>query len=268
MLRDFCVRLFVAFGIKGVFMNLRCSITIIVIFVLTGCATNLEFPQRALIEPKQIKSAISVEKELNGREEEPIPEGGKWFEVIEGTIPVIVTAPHSTRPLRNRKRRFSDGGGTAALAISLGELTGVYVIYTTYEGPSDPNYYHDNKFKEELSDLINKVKPAYILDIHGSHPYRSYDIDLGTMGGESLLGNEDLLFDLIKHLNKEGIESISYNRFGASKNETITKFSYEHGVPAIQMEINATYVTPSNGNIEAQRFSKLLQALTRFIRSR
>ena len=248
--------------------NLQISIYVILAWVLFGCASNSEFPERALIEPQQVMSAISIEETLNGREDKTIPEGENWFEVIEGSIPVIITAPHATRPLRNGKRRFSDGGGTAALALSLGEITGAYVIYTTYEGPSDPNYYHSNDFKKALLTLINDVKPEYILDLHGSHPYRSYDIDLGTMAGDSLLGDDKLLFDLIKYLNKEGIASISYNRFAAAKNETITKFAFEQGVPAIQMEINATYVTPSQGNIEAQRFSLLLQALVRFIRSR
>jgi hypothetical protein len=101
--------------------------------------------------------------------------------------------------------------------------------------------------------------------LHGSNAYRSYDIDLGTMGGKSLLGNDKLLLNLIEQLKGDGIVSLSYNRFGASKNDTITKYSVARGVPTIQLEINATYVMPGSGNIEAQRFSRLLQALARFI---
>ena len=233
--------------------------------VVSACAMHSQVPERALIEPAQVKSAVVLEKKLNARKNLPIPDGESWLKVIEGQIPVIITAPHSMRPMREGTRRFSDGGGTAALAVEIGRLTGAYVIYIAYEGPSDPNYYDDNEFKEALAQLINTVSPKYILDLHGSHPYRSYDIDLGTMGGESLLGNRKLLNSLIDHLKAEGILGISYNRFGASRHETIAKFSTTHGVPAIQLEINATYVMPSNGNIEAQRFSRLLQALVRFI---
>jgi len=230
-----------------------------------GCATTNKYPERALVEPKLVTSSIDLEKQLAKRESVPLPDGKNWYEVIEGKSPVIITAPHSTRPLREGKRRFSDGGGTAALAVALGELTGATVIYTTYEGPSDPNYYDENDFKNELARLISEKRPVFVLDIHGSHPYRSYDIDLGTMKGKSLLGNEEMLFSLIERLNSEGIHSISYNRFGASKYESITKFSSNKGVPAIQLEVNAIYVSPSAGNIEAQQFSKLLQALARFI---
>jgi hypothetical protein len=245
-------------------MTNRCLL--ILLLVLGGCKTSEHLPQKALIEPKQIYSAVNIARELNGREGVAIPKGKTWYKVIEGSSPIIITAPHATRPWRNSKRRFSDGGGTAALAIALGKLTGAYVIYTTYEGPSDPNYYDDNEFKSTLSQLIGRIKPIYLLDIHGSHPYHSYDIDIGTMNGKSLMGNNALVFNLIQRLKDEGIESISYNRFSAAKNATITKFAFEHGVPAMQLELNTTYVTPSIGNIEAQRFSKLLQALTRFIR--
>ncbi|CAM3791398.1 N-formylglutamate amidohydrolase [Vibrio aerogenes CECT 7868] len=222
-------------------------------------------PERALIAPAQVTQAIQTEKLLNSRENVALPQGKNWFEVVHGTVPVIITAPHATRPLREGKRRFSDGGGTAALALALGEQTGASVVYTTYEGPSDPNYYDDNAFKTALSDLIQSVKPVLLLDIHGSHPYRSYDIDLGTMNGASLSGHPELLRQLIYRLKTDGINSLSLNRFAASSHQTITKFAAKAGVPAIQLEVNATWLTPSEGNIEAQRFSILLQALSRFV---
>lgn len=246
-------------------MKLSKIIQVAVAAILFGCASNPNLPERALVEPKQVSSAVALAVKINSRKGIAIPEGENWFKIIDGQTPIIIAAPHSTRPLREGERRFSDGGGTAALAVAIGEMTGATIMYTIYEGPSDPNYYDDNEFKKELSRLIDKVKPKFILDLHGSHPFRSYDIDLGTMNGQSLLGNSKLLFSLIDHLKDEGIESVSYNRFGASKNETITKFASQKGVPTIQMEINSTYVSPSLGNIEAQRFSRLLQALVRFI---
>ncbi len=241
------------------------SILLAIVIALSGCAPTNPYPQKALIGPKQITTAIATAKELNDRKDVALPKGKEWFKVIERETPIILSAPHSTRPLREGKRRFSDGGGTAALALALGEISNATVIYTTYEGPSDPNYYDDNAYKKELARLVAEKQPLLVLDFHGSHPYRSYDLDIGTMNGASLLGNEELLFNLIDHLKAEGIFSISYNRFGAAKHETITKFLSQKGIPTLQLEINATYVSPSAGNIEAQRFSRLLQALARYI---
>ncbi|MCP4134131.1 MAG: ketol-acid reductoisomerase [bacterium] len=242
-----------------------------VIVSIAGYAVASGLPERALVEIGMVNESIELEKELNSRENVPIPKSGKWFEVVIGEIPVVVTAPHATRPFRNGKRRFSDGGGTAALAVAVGQLTGATVMYTTYEGPSkppsDPNSYDNSPFKIELGKVLTKVKPKFVLDIHGSHPHRSFDIDMGTMNGESLLGNEELVYNLIKHLRAEGINCLSSNRFAASKTPTITRFCKNNSVPAIQLEINSTWVSPGAGTIEAQRFSRLIQALTRFVRT-
>ncbi|GAB6041557.1 hypothetical protein [Endothiovibrio diazotrophicus] len=72
-------------------------------------------------------------------------------------------------------------------------------------------------------------------------------------------------YELENRLRNDGLLSLSYDRFPAAKHQTLTKFAAHHGVPAIQLEINATWVTPSAGNLEAQRVSRLLQALERFV---
>ncbi|WP_237062464.1 hypothetical protein [Microbulbifer zhoushanensis] len=223
--------------------------------------------QRAMVAPSLVYRAIEVQQQLDAREGELLAAGAPWFRVVPGRIPVVITAPHATRPLRNGKRRFSDGGGTAALALALAELTGAHVVYTTEEGPSDPNYHDDNAFKRALAGLVRKLQPRYVLDIHGSHAFRPYDIDLGTMHGESLLGQGHLQQGLVTSLRNEGILNISGNYFAAAKNQTITKFVAALGVPAIQVEVNTTYLSPSAGKIEAQRFSQLAQAMARFIES-
>ncbi|WP_250460386.1 hypothetical protein [Microbulbifer litoralis] len=221
--------------------------------------------RKAIVAPSLVYRAIEVEKTLDAREGVTLETGDDWFKVVPGSIPVIISAPHATRPLRNGKRRFSDGGGTAALALALAELTGAHVIYTTGEGPSDPNYYDDNAFKRELAGLVDSVQPRYVLDIHGSHAYRPYDVDLGTMHGESLLGQDHLQRALVASLRREGILNISSNYFAAAKNRTIAKFAAGLGVPAVQVEVNSTYLSPSQGQLEAQRFSQLVQAMARFI---
>ena len=36
------------------------------------------------------------------------------------------------------------------------------------------------------STLIGRLRPMLVVDLHGSHSYRPYDVDLGTMNGQSL----------------------------------------------------------------------------------
>ncbi|WP_317930715.1 hypothetical protein [Halioxenophilus sp. WMMB6] len=229
------------------------------------CLAALTEPERALVDIRCVASSIEFEQSLNGREGLPLPADTRWFQVVEGPLPVVISAPHATRPLREGKRRFADGAGTAALAKAVAALTGATVIYTTYEGPSDPNYYDANEYKQALAELIAKQQPTLLLDIHGSHPYRAYDIDIGTLHGQSLLGDAALLEQLISALKGEGINAISQNYFAAEKRETVTKFAAGLGVPALQLEVNANWVTPARGDMNAQRYALLVQALARYI---
>ncbi|EAQ65153.1 ketol-acid reductoisomerase [Marinomonas sp. MED121] len=219
----------------------------------------------AIIEPKLVRDAIKIEKVLNERQDVPLPADQKSYKIVAGSQPIIITAPHSVRPYRNGKYRFSDGGGTAAYALALAELVGAHVIYAQYENKTDANFEDNNEFKRQLDSLIEQVKPKLVLDIHGSNPMRSYDVDIGNMNGDAVLGQNELVADLIEQLAKEGISSISYNRFSASTQQTIAKFASKRGVPSIQLEVNATYLMPSEGSLEAQRFAILLQALTRYL---
>ncbi len=246
---------------------MRLNVTIAaVLLLLAGCApAPYVFPDRALVDRDVVADAVATQKQIDAQGEKDPPQGASWFAVIEGPSPVIVTAPHAAMTFRERTARFSDGGGTAALAKALNRVAGATVLYTTYAGPSDPDYYDDNEFKRTLDKLIDERKPVLVLDIHGSHAYCPYDVDMGTMFGKSLMGNEAAAARLAETLKKEGILNISYNFSSAGDRDTIAKFASQRNVPAIQLEINRTWLTPAQSDLAAHRFAQLLQALARYI---
>lgn len=106
-----------------------------------------------------------------------------------------------------------------------------------------------------------------MINLHGSHPYRPYDVDLGTVGGKSVLGNDELVTDLTEALKREGLLNISSNYFGASKNQTITKFAAGLAVPALQLEISSTWLQPSQSDLFTHRYAQLLQATVRYVQA-
>ncbi|MFC3393885.1 N-formylglutamate amidohydrolase [Brenneria rubrifaciens] len=223
--------------------------------------------KKAIITPEYVKEAITYEKEADKNSNVIPQEGESWFNVLPGESRIIISAPHATQPSREGQYRFSDGGGTAALAIMLGKLTDSTVIYTTKASPSDPNYYDNNAYKEKLAALIHSKQPKLIIDIHGSHPFRPYDVDIGTLNGKSLLGKDERVSELINILKNEGISNFSNNYFAASKNATVAKFGSNLGVPSIQLEINSIWMMPSDGNIEAHKFAQMLQGLVLYVNS-
>ncbi|MDR8372585.1 ketol-acid reductoisomerase [Pseudomonas lactis] len=248
-------------------MNLRpraISVTLAIGLLTTMGVAQAE---RALIEPSQIQEAITIETAIEAQSATAAPTDTAWYAVLKGSTPVLITAPHATKPYREGSYRFSDGAGTAALAKLLNTLTCATVIYTQYRSPSDPNYYDDNAFKAEVAELIKQHKPKLLIDLHGSSTSRPYDVDFGTMEGTWLLGRTDIVPSLRKALRKEGLRNFSDDYFPAAKHHTLTRFASSLGVPSVQLEINSTWLLPSQGDIYAQRFSQLLQGLTRYIRN-
>jgi len=223
---------------------------------------------RAIVDVPDVTTAISLASELDGRKGEPIPEDLNWFEITRRTLPMIVTAPHATRPFREGEYRFADGGATGALAATLHAICGITAVYTTYDSLSGPNFYDDNEFKASLAELITEVQPALLLDIHASHPYRPYDVDLGTMKGASVLGDALLVPALADSFAKQGILGISLDWFPASRNRTVIKFASARGVPSVQLELSKTRMNPGADDLAAHRYAQVIEALVALLSKR
>lgn len=249
----------------------RFSIFIVVVLLLQQAVLAAEpakndskFFERALVTKENVLDAVAHEKYLQQMYDR-LPVGNEaWFSYLPGNSRVLVVAPHATSPRREGELRFPDGG-TGSLAVMLNRVAKVPVLYTTLASPSDPNYYDDNDFKRELDRLIKALKPALVVDLHASDAYRPYDIDFGTMRGASLNGKAEYLSKLAEALRKEGIVNFSQDFYPAEKNATDTKWVAARGVPAIQLEISSTWLSHTDGNLEAHRFAQLLQGLARFI---
>ena len=253
---------------------------ILVAAALIGCgqrhgadrSSAVLFP-RAIVTKEHVAEAARFEGELAKRYNTPPAAGQPWFAVLPGESRVLVVAGHATAHMREGKPKEADGG-TGSLAYMINRLAGCPVIYTTHQSPSDPNYYDDNAFKEELERLIARHRPVIVLDLHGSNASRPYDVDFGTIGGgTSLLGRADLLERLAGCLGREGVRNFSQDFFPASRDGTVTRFvSQKLGVPCVQVEVNQNWmITTSQPGVatymQYQRFAQLLQGIVRFVQS-
>jgi hypothetical protein len=221
---------------------------------------------RAIVTIEDVERSIEDERALSARSARLPRPGEAWFAVLDGCAQVLVTAPHATKPMRDGQLRFADAG-TGALAIAIHRLTGARTIHTTMASPADPNYRDDNAFKAAVADALSAPRPVVVLDLHASRASRPYDVDFGTMGRASLLGREDLLAGLATTLAREGLTNQSLDFFAAARNQTITKWVAARGVPAIQLEISATWLSPGAGPLEAHRYAQVLQGIVRFVES-
>lgn len=236
------------------------------LFTLTHCALLAQttiFTQKAIVTPTEIDSIILFEKVFVKNETTPAPGNTKSFEFKNGTRKILFISGHATAHIREGKIKQADGG-TGSLAVELNKLLNVPVLYSTFLSQSDPNFSDDNEFKDTLAKIVAKLKPIFVIDLHGSNPFRPYDIDFGTMNGISFLKRKDLLNRLKILLQNEGLINQSQDFFSAKENQTITKFLHKRNIPCVQLEINANYISANKGSLNAQKTAQLLQALIRF----
>lgn len=234
-------------------------------FSLIGilCCFVLHSQQKAIITPADIDSFISFNKTFVLNESKSAPPGKASFEFKSGTRKILFVAGHATAHKRNVEKKSADNG-TGPLAVSLNKLVNVPVLYSTFLSESDPNFEDNNAFKDTLAKIVAKLKPIFVIDLHTSDPSHPYDIDFGTLEGISFGKRKDLFEKLKTTLKNEGLINQSKDFFSAKQNKTITRFLHGKNVPCIQLEINANYMNPDKGNLQAQRTAQLLQTLVRF----
>lgn len=192
--------------------------------------------------------------------------GSDDFATIEGEIPVMISAPHSVKMLREGEEKGADKL-TGAIALLLQEMTGCHLIYSTRYSESDPNYaVENNGYQAALADYVKSHDVQIVIDLHGAKSSREFAVEMGTaplLDGESKVQGKELrslkrhtfVADLVRyafdyHLRdvEVGIRDVWCNRlFSAATQNTITKHLADNtDCAAIQLEINAMFRTIDN----------------------
>lgn len=214
---------------------------------------------------KDIKKLSKLEKKFSRHKYNG--SGNKGFTIKAGSIPVIISAPHSVNHSRQGALKVADKY-TGAIALLLHEMTGCHVIYATNNNQTDPNFdeYESNLYQKSLVDYVTTNGIRVLIDLHGSDTSRPYAVELGTApkkneNGEiegnpyvSLIGHDficriirlsfEYVFSLLKTDSSKDIWENTC--FAASLQNTITKsVSSRSETACIQLEINGNYRNPS-----------------------
>ena len=213
-----------------------------------------------------IKRLIEIEDDIHYQEyaSEDEPEFGYY----QGSLPILISAPHGAAHTRNGRQKDEDEF-TASLAFLLGEETGSHAFYARRKSITDPNVDPAAPYKEGLAKIIRENGIRFVLDLHGVRGDRTYGIELGTADNQSCSKEEKDL--IVSTLNEFGFVNDHTERFqklwidkvnkGAGVNgETIIRFVSKNddlNISAAQFELNANLRIP-------QRKSDATQAGTPF----
>ena len=185
------------------------------------------------------------------------------FKTINGKIPILISAPHSVRQIRNGKLKGKDLC-TGAIAIILQKETDCYCIYKTKNNNDDANYdIENNPYKQEILKIINENQIKLLLDIHGASDKHGFGVDIATGEKENLNNNEYLLKLLEETLKKHDIENVEIDTiFKAKSIHTICRTIYKKtSIPCIEIEIAKKYRDIHNFS----QIVKIIEALKEYI---
>lgn len=195
------------------------------------------------MDMEEIEKRIRQNEELFDELKEQHDKTQKPFQIIKGTCPVLLSAPHSTTQLRNGKIKAKELG-TGSIIIEVAKQTNCYAIYKLWNNQDDANYDIDNNdYKEQVLKLIQENQIQLFIDIHGSNNTDRFDIDIGTDNLKNLNGKDTLLNNWIEICQKKGIHKVGIDqKFKANTLHTITKtVAINYPIPCMQMEITREY---------------------------
>ncbi|HBB64416.1 hypothetical protein A3K02_01025 [candidate division WS6 bacterium RIFOXYD1_FULL_33_8] len=168
------------------------------------------------------------------------------FKIIEGFIPVLLSAPH-VHAHRRPSLTLSYKQGeplTDYIVEQICLMTGAWGIIQTDQTDFDPNYHklEENPYKEAVLELVEKGKVKKFVDIHGLNP--QYEYDLGIYYPSKFFKSICLADDVCRGVDKRtlrGINSCVF-RFDNDNRESLGEFvASKLRVPSVQVEI-AKYI--------------------------
>lgn len=223
---------------------------------MTGIVES-KYNHRKLINVLSKYEKLFSENQYNGS-------GKNAFEIIPGSIPVMVSAPHAVNHFRNGNVKKADKL-TGGLALLLHELTGCHIIYSSKQTNTDPNYdlndNGENAYQSSLEKYVNANGIKILLDLHGASLEHDFALELGTAplkdNNGLVIGAEDpsihgfsFIPRFIKYVFEYFLQDIETEKksvwknveFSAGFSNTITKYiSFNTSCAAIQLEINGIY---------------------------
>jgi hypothetical protein len=168
--------------------------------------------------------------------------------LLIGTIPVLISAPHSVRHWRDTNWKQEEEY-TAALGYLLHQETGAHFIYGRYILNPDPHADADcGPYKHMLDTLFADTPIRLVLDLHGARGDRDFAIALGTIFGETFVDYESRLSLAFEQQGFSAEAESSLDRLvmnpprytGGVLQPTITRYAWrKHGIPAAQVEMSA-----------------------------
>lgn len=199
---------------------------------------------------------MSFEAEIN--ELEALEFDGD-FVIKKGIIPILFTAPHTMKQVREDGSIKVSEPYTKAIALYLNKHFDVNCMVKLKDTGLDSNKDNDDEFKTELLRFIKENNIRLVIDLHGSDKSREFDVEFGTL--YNLSADFSTIREFEEAFTENGIKNVQHN--DPFKGGAITQYIYGlEDVEAIQIEINGKYRDYTN----LEELEKLIKSFENFIK--
>ena len=187
---------------------------------------------------------------------------GAPFCCIEGSIPVLLSAPHAVGQYHGAARKAADAF-TGGLLKYLCRRTGAYGIVRVYNAGDNPNADaagYGLQYRQQAAELMLRGGLRYLIDLHGCSDEHGFALELGTGCGQTVGGDGALVQRVLGQLQPLGIVSCD-QKFCASRPTTVSWDVHARTSAAcMQLELSHTLRTRRLGQT-AQVLEQLIWML-------
>lgn len=199
---------------------------------------------------------MKFEQQINELENIKLSED---FTMLNGSIPILFSAPHTMHQLRDDGSIKLKEPYTKAIALYLNRCSNIYAIIKNNDTGTDSNRDNYDEYNVEMRRMIKDNNIKLVIDLHGASKDRKFDIEFGTLN--NLSADFSIIKELQEAFTENGINNISHNN--PFKGGAITQGIYSlDDVDVIQIEINGKYRDYNNIN----ELEKIIQSLQNFIK--
>ncbi len=176
------------------------------------------------------------------------------FSMVEGALPVVVSAPHAVSQLREGRVKPSDDF-TGALALAVADLVGASSIVASRYDACDPNWDPLERcaYKRALVGMVRECDAVAVLDLHGVPAAAPDAIEVGSADGltvRAMPGADKFACRLLQdrlgdYLEKRG-KVVGLNAHHAARRPSTVAHAVarECGIAALQIEISTPFRVP------------------------
>jgi N-formylglutamate amidohydrolase len=181
------------------------------------------------------------------------------YSIYKGNIPILFSAPHTMKQLRDDGTTKLNEPYTKAIALYLNKYCNTFAIVKNNDTGVDSNRDNYDEYNVEMRRLIKDNNIKLVIDLHGASSSRDFDVEFGTMN--NLSADFSTIRELEEAFTENGIFNVSHN--SPFKGGAITQGIYAlEDVDVIQLEINSKYRDYNNLN----NLKQLINSLTNFIK--